>query len=167
MVSALPPDGLIFPDRIYWNEPGTDEDTIDYMRFQRFFGVDGALDDDVGDQRLNNETELERQHNRTEAQHNASIAELVKAAESAAVGGVLSESERRAMELPWVQDIMRDAQVKAALDLLAANEEAFQKEVDRSPRLRSKIGELVCAGAVAHPAAAVASGEASCSARSA
>mmetsp|Transcript_13065 Transcript_13065/g.32614 ORF Transcript_13065/g.32614 Transcript_13065/m.32614 type:complete len:713 (+) Transcript_13065:55-2193(+) len=159
MLPGLPPEGLKLPRRIQWNEPGTEEDTIDYFRFQRFFGVEGDLDDDVGDQRLQNETELVRQSNRTEAKHNASILSLVKAAESATFGGVLTEGERKALEIPWVQDVMRDSQVKAALATLTIDEEAFRRELRGSDRLRAKIAELYRAGAVLHRYAAEAAGE--------
>lgn len=154
LANALPPEGPKLPDRIQWNEPGTDEDSIEYIRFQRYFGVDGDLDEDVGDQRLENETEMERQSNRTEAQHNASLAELIRQAEGAAVGGVLSEREQKALELEWVQDVIRDGQVKAALDLLAADPQAFRREVRASHRLQSKISELVTVGALENPIAA-------------
>mmetsp|Transcript_89799 Transcript_89799/g.228432 ORF Transcript_89799/g.228432 Transcript_89799/m.228432 type:complete len:275 (+) Transcript_89799:1-825(+) len=154
MLASLPAK-LQLPGRIQWNEPGTDEDSIEYRRFQRFFGVEGNLDDDVGDQRLLNETELERQGLRTEAKHNASIASLVQAASESLFGGVLSDREREAMEIPWVQDAMKDSQVKAALALLAAaDEEGFRKSLAKSARLRTKIAELHKVGAVLHRAAA-------------
>ena len=43
---------LLLPKAIFWNEPGSDSEFTDYVRFQRFFGLDGDLDEDVGDQRF-------------------------------------------------------------------------------------------------------------------
>merc|ERR1712187_518165 len=106
------------PKSIAWNEPGTDTDTIEYMRFQRYFGVEGDLDVDVGDQRLLNETELARQNERQEAKHKADMVEVTARAREAPVGGLLSNRQRTAMEQPWVQDTLRDAQVKNAMALL-------------------------------------------------
>eukprot|EP00405_Crypthecodinium_cohnii_P009379 CAMPEP_0206435098 /NCGR_PEP_ID=MMETSP0324_2-20121206/9620_1 /ASSEMBLY_ACC=CAM_ASM_000836 /TAXON_ID=2866 /ORGANISM="Crypthecodinium cohnii, Strain Seligo" /LENGTH=641 /DNA_ID=CAMNT_0053901877 /DNA_START=140 /DNA_END=2065 /DNA_ORIENTATION=+ len=148
------PESLILPHMIQWNEPGTDEDQIEYLRFQRYFGVEGNLDDDVGDQRLLNATELERQNQRAEAHNNQSLAKLVAAASKSLFGGVLSERERAAMEIPWVQEALKDHEVKAALaHLLAADEDAFRLEVEGRPRLQQKIAELYEAGAVLHSAA--------------
>jgi len=155
LLQALPAGGVRLPKRIQWNEPGTDDDSIDYVRFQRHFGVDNNLDDDVGDQRLSNETELVRQGLRTEAKHNASIASLVEAASMSSFGGILTEQERKALEIPWVQDAMKDAEVKAALALLAnAEDDLFKRQLASSQRLRTRIGDLYRAGAVLHPAAA-------------
>lgn len=103
---------------------------------------------------MQNETELDRQSYRTEAKHNATIASLVKAAEEASFGGVLTEGERKALEIPWVQDVMRDSQVKAALAILTVDEEEFRRELQASARLRAKIGDLYRAGAVLHRYAA-------------
>merc|ERR1719263_2290012 len=125
MAQALPMDGLVFPDRIAWNEPGTDADTIDFFRFQRYFGVEGDLDDDVGDQRLENETELARQADRMSAQHAESVKKLVAEAKGATLGGIFSESQRSALEKPEVQETMRDPRVKAALALMLTDEDAF------------------------------------------
>ncbi|CAE8592319.1 unnamed protein product [Polarella glacialis] len=67
------PARLQLPQNINWNEPGSDSDTIEYMRFQRLFCAEGDLDVDVGDQRLLNETEITRQWARTEAANDESL----------------------------------------------------------------------------------------------
>merc|ERR1712232_1446256 len=118
MASTLPADGLTFPERIAWNEPGTESDTIDFFRFQRFFGVDGDLDDDVGDQRLRNETEIARQNDRLSAQHAETMKKVVADVTDATFGGVFSDTQRSAIEMPWVQDTLKDPKVKAALALM-------------------------------------------------
>lgn len=153
IASMLRPMGPILPQRIQWNEPGTDEDSIEYMRFQRLFGVEGDLDVEVGDQRLQNETELARQRDRLDAQHNTSMAEVRKNAEHAAVGGLFSESRRKAMEQPWVQDTLKDPQVKAAFALLVDDEAAFLREIKANIRLQKKIASLIDAGVVQHAGA--------------
>lgn len=153
MARSLPPEGPLLPDRIQWNEPGTDEDSTEYTRFQRYFGVDGDLDVEVGDQRLLNETELARQAQRTEAHHNASMEEVKRAARNSIVGGLLSERQRQAMEEPWVQDAMRDLQVKNALSLLGSDGPAFEREVRSSARLREKLAALAEAGVLGEEAA--------------
>ncbi|CAE8694452.1 unnamed protein product [Polarella glacialis] len=105
------PARLQLPQKINWNEPGSDSDTIEYTRFQRLFGAEGDLDVDVGDQRLLNETEIARQWARTEAANDESLKEDMQA-------------------------ILRDAQVKAALNILSSDHD--------------KIKELVVAGVVRH-----------------
>ncbi|CAK0864286.1 unnamed protein product, partial [Prorocentrum cordatum] len=156
LAPALRPEGPALPARIAWNEPGSDEDdTTEYMRFQRFFGVDGDLDDEdqrVGDQRLHNESELERQRERFDARKAADAERLVEAARGAAVGGVLSEGERAALEEPWVQSALRDPEVKAALALLTASDLGTAAQlVQNSAGLRGKLLDLIRAGVVRAP----------------
>lgn len=152
MAGALPAGGLVYPERIAWNEPGTDSDTIDFLRFQRFFGVEGDLDDEIGDQRLLNETEVARQHERTNAAQAEAMQKLVADATGAAFGGVLSESQRVAMEEPWVQETLKDPKVKFALALMLADEQAFIREMLEDPALKKKIGELIELGLIRPPA---------------
>ncbi|CAK0796763.1 unnamed protein product [Prorocentrum cordatum] len=66
-ISEMPSGGPLLPARIQWSEPGSDADSTDYLRFQRLFGVDGDLDEEVGDGRLQNETELALVQERQEA----------------------------------------------------------------------------------------------------
>merc|ERR1712048_1404053 len=128
---------------IMWNEPGSDEDTIDYIRFQRLFGVNGDLDVDVGDQRLQNETELERQSERLQAHHEEAKRKIISAAKEAVLGGVMSAEQREKMELPWVQEFLRDTKVKAATAVLlgegeGTGEAAFLAMLEQSERLKEK-----------------------------
>merc|ERR1712032_937584 len=149
--SALPHDGPLLPNRIVWNEPGTESDTIEYLRFQRLFGVDGDLDVDVGDQRLQNETELARQAERLEASQTEKLSKVMEAAQYAAVGGVFDEDQRKAMEQPWAQQAFKDPKVKSALSLLLSDTEAFLREVRRDAHLKRKILDLIEAGVIRHP----------------
>jgi len=148
--SALPPTGPVLPDRIHWNEPGTDEDTTAYRRFQRLFGVEGDLDVDVGDQRLQNETELARQQARLDAANAVNAEKVLQRAQAATVGGLISAEQRQTLELPWVKDAMREPAVKSSLALLAQDEEAFLQELVGNKRLRAKITDLIEAGALVH-----------------
>ncbi|CAE8640806.1 unnamed protein product [Polarella glacialis] len=127
------PARLQLPQNINWNEPGSDSDTNEYMRFQRLFGAEGDLDVDVGDQRLLNETEITRQWARTEAANDESLNEMMKLDNESAIGGMLSDKQKETMEREDMQAILRDAQ-----------------ELQSSERLRDKIKELVAAGVVRH-----------------
>jgi len=153
MAGVLPPGGPVLPLRIEWNEPGTNEDTIEYIRFQRYFGVDGDLDVEVGDQRLHNETELARQAERMEASQTAFMEEIKKVARNSVIGGMLTDRQRQAMEEPWVQDALKDPQVKNALTLLGSDGPAFEREVRGSARLQSKLAALAEAGVLGDEAA--------------
>jgi len=148
------PGGLELPTTILWNEPGTDSDTTEYVRFQRLFGVEGDLDVDVGDQRLLNETELERQAQRQDAKHNESLQQVMQFAHSAAIGGVMTTEQKELMQDDRVQHILRDAKVKEALTLLHADEAAFFPVLKSSQRLQDNIRELVKLGLVVHNATA-------------
>jgi len=155
---VLPDDGPLLPNRIVWNEPGTESDTIEYLRFQRLFGVDGDLDVDVGDQRLQNETELSRQAERLEASNAQKLSKVIQDAQYAAVGGFFDESQREAMEQPWAQDAFKDPKVKSTLPLLMNDAEAFLREVRRDAHLKAKITRLIEAGVIRHPEIASALG---------
>eukprot|EP00927_Polykrikos_kofoidii_P067393 TRINITY_DN62886_c0_g1_i1.p1 TRINITY_DN62886_c0_g1~~TRINITY_DN62886_c0_g1_i1.p1 ORF type:complete len:686 (-),score=106.81 TRINITY_DN62886_c0_g1_i1:373-2430(-) len=160
----LPEDGLRLPESIQWNEPGSDSDFIDYMRFQRFFGIDGDLDVDVGDQRLQNETELERQSERLEEKNKEALADVERASQGAILGGFMSEKQRERLEDDRVKDILRDAKVKQALAILVGegdDEEtlgSFLQEVNASARLKTKIVDLIRLGLVVHKGASKALG---------
>ncbi|CAE8597120.1 unnamed protein product [Polarella glacialis] len=147
---AVLPARLRLPQKINWNEPGSDSDTIEYMRFQRLFGAEGDLDVDVGDQRLLNETEIARQWARTEAANDESLKEIMKLASESAIGGMLSDKQKETMEREDMQAILRDAEVKAALNILSTDHDRFMQELQGSERLRDKIKELVVAGVVRH-----------------
>lgn len=163
--ALLPTDRLKLPNRIAWNEPGTEADTIEYMRFQRYFGVEGDLDVDVGDQRLLNETEMDRQRERTEKDHANNAIKLKQQAQKATIGGEMSEKQRQVMEEPWVQEALRDPQVKEAILFLTSDDEAedtvVQQLVERlrsSARLKAKIVSLLGAGVLVHKGLAKALG---------
>ncbi|CAJ1376995.1 unnamed protein product [Effrenium voratum] len=144
------PERLKLPETIMWNEPGSDSDTIEYRRFQRLFGVDGDLDLDVGDQRLLNETELERQAERQEAKEKARMRASLKLATSAYVGGVLSEKQKLLLEDEAVQELLEDAQVKRALILMHQDYPLFFSELRASPRLQIYMKQLIDLGMVIH-----------------
>eukprot|EP00933_Yihiella_yeosuensis_P000675 TRINITY_DN10107_c0_g1_i1.p1 TRINITY_DN10107_c0_g1~~TRINITY_DN10107_c0_g1_i1.p1 ORF type:complete len:201 (-),score=43.91 TRINITY_DN10107_c0_g1_i1:125-727(-) len=148
------PEGLMdLPKRILWNEPGSESETIEYRRFQRFFGIDGDLDVDVGDQRLLNETELARQWNRTDAKYNASLAEVMQVATTAAVGGVLSKEQQEVFEQPWVQEILSDSEVRRAMNTMAMDEHQFLRDLNASTRLQDKLKQLIEVDLIRHDGA--------------
>mmetsp|Transcript_96303 Transcript_96303/g.272259 ORF Transcript_96303/g.272259 Transcript_96303/m.272259 type:complete len:694 (-) Transcript_96303:26-2107(-) len=160
---ALPPRGAIVPERILWNEPGSESDTIEYMRFQRLFGVDGDLDVDVGDQRLQNETELERQAERLSARNEANMVEVLNAARQATVGGVLTDAKRIRMEDPDVQQALRDPKVKTAMAMLLSDvdgsgQATFLQLLETSARLKAMIVNLLSARVFVHDGVASALG---------
>eukprot|EP00929_Paragymnodinium_shiwhaense_P007134 TRINITY_DN111081_c0_g1_i1.p1 TRINITY_DN111081_c0_g1~~TRINITY_DN111081_c0_g1_i1.p1 ORF type:complete len:645 (+),score=104.72 TRINITY_DN111081_c0_g1_i1:184-2118(+) len=154
------PAQLRLPKRIAWNEPGSDADTIDYKRFQRMFGTDGDLDVDVGDQRLLNETEVQRQADRLARQQEADAKRIEVAAEGSAMGGVMSEKQLSLMEQEWVQDYLRNAKVKAAIaELLGGDDEdkaldSFLRLLDASPTTKGKVIDLLKVGVLVHKKAA-------------
>jgi len=150
VAAQLPPQGPILPERINWNEPGSDEDTIDYIRFQRLFGVEGDLDVDVGDQRLLNESEIDRQSARQEAKDKASVAAVMESAADAAVGGVYSDDQQQAMELEWVQAYLREPKVRTAMKLLLTNLPALASYVGTDAELKKKLAELMEVGVINH-----------------
>jgi len=135
---------LKLPEHIKWNPPGTDSEFVEYRRFQRLFGVDGDLDADIGDQR--DDAELARQWDRLVNSTKEKNSELLERARHATVGGVLSESQRLAMELPWVQELFKDGDVKDALQLLAQDQMEFVRRVRGNSRLLSQIAGLVNVG---------------------
>lgn len=147
MVDRLPTEGLTLPRQIQWNEPGSESDFTEYMRFQRFFGVEGDLDDDVGDQRLLNETELERQSQRTDAMLEANRVELVARARHGNLG-ILNHKKKESLANPRVQELLRDVEVKQALVLFSTAPDVFVREVTSKPRLRAKMLELADAGVI-------------------
>lgn len=152
--SALPVKPEL-PETIAWNEPGTDNDYIEYRRFQRLFGVDGDLDVDVGDQRLLNETELDRQQARLDAAQAEIMEEVVKAAEGAAIGGKMSEEQLRTLEEPWVKEALRDQRVKDIVSILfepaPAHEQDIFRRLEGNARLKAKVVRLLEAGVLVHP----------------
>jgi len=157
------PSSPVLPERIMWNEPGTDEEWTEYFRFQRLFGVTGDLDVDVGDQRLLNETELERQAQRLDVKQNASRDSLLSAAREASLGGILTEDQREKMQRPEIQEALRDNQVKAATAVLLSDEggrgEAeFLKMVHKNERLKAKVIDLLKVGVLVHTNVSVALG---------
>eukprot|EP00747_Dinoflagellata_sp_TGD_P211835 gnl/TRDRNA2_/TRDRNA2_85015_c0_seq1.p1 gnl/TRDRNA2_/TRDRNA2_85015_c0~~gnl/TRDRNA2_/TRDRNA2_85015_c0_seq1.p1 ORF type:complete len:659 (-),score=110.96 gnl/TRDRNA2_/TRDRNA2_85015_c0_seq1:42-2018(-) len=152
-IASLPSNGPLLPSKIAWNEPGTDADTIEYLRFQRLFGVEGDLDVDVGDQRLQNETELLRQAERLDADHNRTRAKVLEAAKEASVGGHLSEEAKSATSQPWIQEILRMPKVKVALSLVLDDEDEFAKMVKSDAALKEKLASLVEVGILRHEGA--------------
>lgn len=145
---SLPQTGQVLPQRIQWNEPGSDSDTIDYKRFQRLFGAEGDLDVDVGDQRLLNETELARQAARQEDKDAAAKAEIIDKAQDASIGGIFGDDRKKVMESEWVQEYLKEPKVKAALKMLLSDQSAFVSYVEKDPALKDKITKLVDVGVI-------------------
>lgn len=142
---------LNLPQKIAWNEPGTDSDVISYHRFQRLFGVDGNLDDEVGDQRLQNETELERQGARFDAWREREANRMKHSVEEASVGNLLSGIKLDVLEQPEVQRAMKDPRVKQALAVLLNDADSFERLVMGDAYLLNTIAILTEAGVVRHP----------------
>lgn len=144
------PKQLKLPDTINWNEPGSDSDTIEYTRFQRYFGVEGDLDVDVGDQRLLNETELERQGVRQEAREKGMVEVALQAANSAYVGGVVKEDQKVLLEDEHVKQILGDPQVKRALIMMHQDYPRFFEELESNSRLQVYLKDLLDVGLMDH-----------------
>lgn len=138
-LAGLLASGVRLPDRIAWNEPGTEEETTPYQRFQSLFGAEGDLDADVGDQRLENETELQRHWTKFEQRRNESRAALRES-----MGP--TEHVGQALQLPEVQETLRDPKVKSALLLLEQDAEAFARAVKGDESLLRKVRQLHEAG---------------------
>ncbi|CAK9038644.1 Hypothetical protein (Fragment) [Durusdinium trenchii] len=147
---SLMPKTLKLPETINWNEPGSDSDTIEYLRFQRLFGLEGDLDVDVGDQRLLNETELARQAERQGAKENRTVSEALKAVRAAYVGGVVSEEQKVLLEDKKVQRVFEDPQVKRALILMHQDYPVFFKELRTNEKLQVYLKFLMELGLFEH-----------------
>lgn len=134
---------LRLPERILWNAPGSDSDTIEYRRFQRMFGLDGDLDVDVGDQGLLNETELLRQAERQEAKNQQSYAEALGVVADTSLGGRLTAEQREKLDEPQVKEILSDPLVRRAMRLLTNHDrDGFLTELRSNERLASHMRYL-------------------------
>lgn len=133
---------LHLPTAIYWNEPGSDSEFTDYVRFQRFFGLDGDLDEDVGDQRLLNESELERQAQRQEQKNQRSQQEALDIAQGAFIRSILSEEQKQLVHQAGIKEILHDPFVRKALIRLHQDPDVFWDELQASPRLKANVKQL-------------------------
>eukprot|EP00435_Cladocopium_sp_Y103_P073480 s63_g43.t2 len=172
---GLFPQELKLPRTINWNEPGSDSDTIEYTRFQRLFGVEGDLDEDVGDQRLLNESELERQGVRQglmtdkngpchaplplalpdclviqEAKESRMVAEAMNIAKTAYVGGIVKDDQKTLLEDETVKQILGDPQVKRAMILMHQDYDRFFEDFKENTRLQVYLKQLLDLGLMEH-----------------
>jgi len=147
---GLFPQELKLPRTINWNEPGSDSDTIEYTRFQRLFGVEGDLDEDVGDQRLLNESELERQGVRQEAKESRMVAEAMNIAKTAYVGGIVKDDQKSLLEDETVKQILGDPQVKRAMILMHQDYDRFFEDFKSNTRLQVYFKQLLELGLMEH-----------------
>jgi len=141
---------LQLPSRIQWNAPGSESDSIEYVRFQRMFGADGDLDEDVGDQRLQNQTELLRQAERQEARNQQITAEAKELVSSAVFGGALPDAKRKMLEDPEVKAVLESTKLRHALHILQYDMDSFFGELRADATLSSNIRFLCDIGWLEH-----------------